>query len=75
MRHLQLRVEFGTAGLGEDPRDVTVTVQHPVGQQYPQLADRLGSAVREATGEPVAVSVDFEERSRSNPPTSVDDSQ
>lgn len=70
-----IQVEFGTAGLSDEPREVTVTVQHPVGQQYPALADRLGSAVREATDEPIVVSVSFEERSRSSPPASVADSQ
>ncbi|WP_152419977.1 TIGR00341 family protein [Haloferax prahovense] len=64
---LSVGVEFGTAGLDDGPRRVTVAVQHPVGRQYPQLSSRIGDRIREATGRDVVVTVNFEQRSRSGP--------
>ncbi|KAB1194209.1 TIGR00341 family protein [Haloferax sp. MBLA0076] len=65
---LSVRVDFGTAGLSDAPREVTVTVQHPVGEQYPQLASRFGNEIRATTQRDVTVNVEFEERSRSPAP-------
>ncbi|WP_416839755.1 TIGR00341 family protein [Haloferax sp. DFSO52] len=65
---VSVRVDFSTAGLAETPREVTVAVQHPVDQRYPELASRLRSAIRDETDESVTVNVDFEERSRSESP-------
>ncbi|CQR49918.1 MULTISPECIES: DUF389 domain-containing protein [Haloferax] len=62
---LSLSVEFGTPGIDDGPREVTVTVQHPVGRQYPQLSPRIEDRIREATGQDVVVTVEFEQQSRS----------
>ncbi|WP_410764574.1 TIGR00341 family protein [Haloferax sp. DFSO60] len=61
-----IRVEFDTLGVGNGPREVTVTVRRPEDAAYPGLATQLSQSITEETGTQVGVIVEFQEEQRVN---------
>ena len=68
---VRLRADVGV-GIGPGPTDgesVTVLVNRPADTEYPDLADRLATAIADETGKEVAVVVEFTDQSRTSTPT------
>jgi uncharacterized hydrophobic protein (TIGR00341 family) len=68
---VQVSADVGV-GIGPGPPDgesVSVVVGRPADTEYPDLADRLSTAIAEETDREVAVVVEFVDRSRAPPPS------
>jgi len=68
---LEVTAEYDDAVLLVSPDRVIVTVGHPAGATYPNLADRLATQIREETGRDVTVEVHFVQFEQSGEPSST----
>jgi uncharacterized hydrophobic protein (TIGR00271 family) len=59
-----VHIEFDSVVTESSPRSVSLTIERPSGQRYPNLARTIDTQLTATLGEPVAVEVRFEPRQR-----------